>query len=162
MSTTTRCATRLLLTVALLTLAIPSAWAFYPFGFFSTIQNGQLVIIKWPLSAFDTNGDGDVTADEGLELNFEIGNGEDGFDATEAAKVEAGFTEWELVSTAYAAFRRGQNITDPVELTGDLASIDAFNVVVFESDNDVVEQGGSIIGGSFAINLIARGPSANY
>lgn len=155
MSTTTRCASRLILTLAVLALLVPSAWAFYPFGFFSTVQNGELVIVKWPLSAFDTNGDGDVSVAEGLELNFEVGNGADGFDAVEAAKVEAGLTEWELVSTAYAAFRRGQNITDPVELTAGLDSIDAFNVVTFESEDDAAG-GGVGGGGSLAVILIAN------
>ncbi|MBX7255874.1 MAG: hypothetical protein K1Y02_05900 [Candidatus Hydrogenedentes bacterium] len=132
------------------------AFAFYPYGFFDTLNGGALTFIKWPLDVLDVNGDGDVSGDdEGVELNFETGNGEDGFSSSEVDKVFAGFEEWEQVSTAYMAFFRGQDIVDPVELTADLTQIDAFNVVVFESTQDA-EDNGSIVGGSMVATLVTN------
>ncbi|MDZ4859473.1 MAG: hypothetical protein SGI88_10880 [Candidatus Hydrogenedentes bacterium] len=149
---------RLIIAFAVLMALAPGALAFYPFGFFSAEQGGQLEFIKWPLSKFDTNGDGDVTIDEGIELNFEFSDDIDPnfFTEIEVDKVLAGFTEWELVSTAFVGFRRGQDITDPVELDASLNTIDAFNVVVFESEEDVIEQGGTLTGGSYVLDLIAN------
>ncbi len=157
MSTTTRCAQRLLLTVVVIALLfVRSALAFNPYGYFGTTSGGQFSLVKWPLTAFDTDGDDDVQGDEGLVLNFEVGNGEDGFDQSEAVKILDGYQEWQHVSTAYAAFQRGGNITDPVELESGIDSIDAFNVVQFESEADVAEQGGSVTAGLFEVTLIAN------
>ncbi len=145
MSTTTRCASRLLLALTAAVLCVPSAWAFYPHGFFSTIQNGELIYIKWPLSALDTNGDGDVSQNEGIELNFETGNGSNGFSADEVEKVLDGMSEWERVSTCYVAFRRGQDVIDPVETSAGLGSIDAFNVMIFDEDDSIGGGTGALI-----------------
>ncbi|MCC6153205.1 MAG: hypothetical protein IT367_05570, partial [Candidatus Hydrogenedentes bacterium] len=155
MSTTTRCAPRLLLAILAFALLVPGAWAFYPHGFFDPAGNGTVTYVKWPLSAFDTDGDDDVQVDEGLVLNFEIGNGEDGFDQAEANKVLSGFDEWQLVSTAYVGFQMGQNITDPVELTSGTASIDAFNIVAYESEDDIAANG-SVVGDLYEVTLIAN------
>ncbi|MCC6797662.1 MAG: hypothetical protein IT366_21290 [Candidatus Hydrogenedentes bacterium] len=154
MSTTTRCAPRLLLAILSVALLVPGAWAFHPHGFFDPAGNGTVTYVKWPLSAFDTNGDDDVQADEGLVLNFEIGNGEDGFDQAEANKVLSGYDEWQLVSTSYVGFQMGQNITDPVELTSGTASIDAFNIVAYESEDDIAANG-SVVGDLYEVTLSA-------
>ncbi|MFA6240588.1 MAG: CFI-box-CTERM domain-containing protein [Candidatus Hydrogenedentales bacterium] len=141
--------------LATLTLAT-HAFAFYPFGFFDTQNGGSLTFVKWPLDVLDVNGDGDVNGpNEGVELNFETGNGDDGFTTAEVDKVFAGYEEWENVSTAYIAFFRGQDIVDPVELTADVTQIDAFNVVVFESTADIAA-GQSLTGGSLGITLVTN------
>lgn len=134
-----------------------NAYAFYPLGFFNQTNGGALTFITWPLDLLDVNGDGDVNGpNEGLELNFETGNGIDGFSTIEVDKVFAGFEEWERVSTAYMAFFRGQDIVDPTELVEGLAQIDAFNVVAFESTQDIADQGGSLTGGSYAVTLLTN------
>ncbi|GMU92921.1 MAG: hypothetical protein AMXMBFR4_19790 [Candidatus Hydrogenedentota bacterium] len=143
------------LAVAVAVVLATPGWAFYPFGFYD--ETGALTIVKWPLSAFDTNGDGDVSGPgEGIPLNFEInGPNNDGFTPAEIAKILNGYEEWERVTTAYAAFRQGQSLVDPVEVTGDLDNIDAFNYVMFESVADATEQGGTLAGGSLSITLVA-------
>ncbi len=154
-STTIRAALRTLMLVLLAAVVAPQGWAFYPYGFFN--ESGELVIIKWPLSVLDVNGDGDVSGPgDGVELNIETGNGTDGFTTNEVAKVMAGYEEWERVSSAYIAFRQGPAIVDPIEISAGVDSVDAFNLVLFESEDDEVAQGGSIVGGALSVTLVAN------
>ena len=46
------------------------AHAFFPFGGFTEV-NDQLRFMTWPLEYLDTNGDGDVSPDEGVCWTFE-------------------------------------------------------------------------------------------
>ncbi|GMV99074.1 MAG: hypothetical protein AMXMBFR84_02130 [Candidatus Hydrogenedentota bacterium] len=130
---------------------ITPAEAFYPFGFFNATTGGELQIIKWPLGTLDRNGNGDVDGpDDGILLNFETGNGTDGFDSTEIAKFLSGLEEWEFISTAYMAFTRGQDIVDIQS-----PAIDLFNTVTFESADDV-DGGSSVTGGSYGVTVVSN------
>lgn len=141
--------------LVLLTAFIPAAYAFYPTGFFDP-SSGQLTFVKWPLSIIDVNNDGDVSGpNDGIEYNFEVGNGGDGFTDTEASRVFDGLEEWERISTAYMAFRRGQDIADPVELTQGLDTIDAFNVVALLSEAEIADGAEDVTEGSLGITLTA-------
>ena len=125
----------LLLAVGL--LAQP-ALAFYPFGYFSPGgQGGNLILVTWPFAVLDVNGDGDVNGDlDGVPLNFEAGP--TGFTEDQIARLFFGFEEWERVSTSYAAFSRGPDLTDPVELVSGFDQIDGINAVVLEVPGDPV------------------------
>lgn len=154
MSTKIRAALRVAVMVIAVALLAPQAWAFYPYGFFN--ESGELVLITWPLSVLDRNGDGDVNGpNDGVTFNFETGNGTDGFTTNEVAKLFAGFEVWERVASAYIAFRQGPPVVDPVELSAGLDTIDTFNMVAFESEDDAAE-GGSLTGGALALFLIAN------
>lgn len=154
MSTTIRAALRTSVLAIAATILLPQAWAFYPYGFFN--ESGELVIIKWPLSKLDVNGDGDVSGpNDGIALNFETGNGTNGFSTNEVAKILDGYEQWERVSSAYIAFRQGPSVVDPVELEGGLDTIDAFNMVSFESEADV-EADGTLTDGALAVTLVAN------
>ncbi|GMV91951.1 MAG: hypothetical protein AMXMBFR82_17290 [Candidatus Hydrogenedentota bacterium] len=154
MSTTIRTALRVFMVAITAATLVPKAGAFYPQGFFN--EFGELIIITWPIDVLDRNNDGDVNGpNDGVTLNFETGNGVDGFTTNEVAKILAGYEEWERVSTAFIAFRQGQSIVDPVELTAGLDGIDAFNMVSFESEDDV-ENNGSLVGDSLSITLITN------
>ncbi|HRK35929.1 MAG TPA: hypothetical protein PLJ47_15140, partial [Candidatus Hydrogenedentes bacterium] len=149
---------RLVVAFALMMAVLPGAWAFYPLGYFDPLMPGQLVYVKWPLSVLDVDNNGDVSGEgDGVEFNFEVGNevATDGFDETEAVKMLSGMEEWELVSTAFMAFRRGQNVTDKVELTDDLALIDAFNMVSFLSAAEVAGGETDVTAGSLGVTLAA-------
>lgn len=117
MSTKTRTALRVVLVAITAATVVPQAGAFYPYGFFN--EFGELIFITWPLDVLDRNNDGDVNGpNDGVTLNFETGNGADGFTTAEVAKLFDGFEQWERVSTAFIAFRQGPAIVDTVELAG--------------------------------------------
>lgn len=119
-------------------LAAQPALAYYPHGFFSPGgQGGQLILVAWPFSVMDVNGDGDVSGDaDGVPLNFEAGPG--GFTENEIVRLFSGYEEWERIGTSFAAFSRGPDLTDPVELVSGFDQIDGINAVVFQSPTDPV------------------------
>jgi len=154
-STTIRAALRTSVLVIAATILLPQAWAFYPYGFFN--ESGELIIPKWPLDVLDVNGDGDVSGPgDGVVLNFETGNGSDGFSTNEVAKLLNGYEQWERVSSAFLAFSQGPAVVDPVELGAGLDSIDAFNILSFESEDDRTENGTVIPSGLITVTLIAN------
>ncbi|MCC6486937.1 MAG: hypothetical protein IT364_05500 [Candidatus Hydrogenedentes bacterium] len=155
MSKTIRTPLRAALMILAVMITLPDAHAFYPLGYFDP-ETGQLTFVKWPLDVLDVDGDGDVSGDEeGIPLTFETGNGEDGFTTVEVDKLFLGCEEWERVASAYIAFRQTQPIVDPVELTAGFDAIDAFNTVAFESEDDITEQGGSLVEGAQAMTFHA-------
>jgi hypothetical protein len=112
------------------------ALAFYPFGYFSPGgQGGDLIFVTWPFDVMDANGDGDISGeDDGIPLNYE--SGENGFTEEQILKIVFGTEEWERVGTSYAAFSRGQDLTDPVELESSFTVIDGINAVVLQTPSD--------------------------
>ncbi|MCP4644673.1 MAG: hypothetical protein GY851_29800 [bacterium] len=128
----------------------PDAQAFYPTGFFDSA--GELIYPRWDFNYMDVNGDGDIAdtiqSDEGVEFHFE--GGANGFTASEKTKVIAGLEVWENVSTAYIAFRFGQDISDPLELDQGFDNIDFINCIAIQ----VPEDPNQIAIGSFVNNFV--------
>ncbi len=112
------------------------ALAFYPFGYFSPGgSGGNLIFVTWPFEVMDADGDGDISGDDdGVPLNFETGIG--GFTEEEIVRLFFGYEEWERVGTSFAAFSRGQDLTDPVELEGGFDVIDGINAVALQTPTD--------------------------
>lgn len=120
-----------LVAVLAVLLAAPSAWAFFPIGEFDAY--GVLRYVTWRLSVLDTNGDGDVGADEGVEVFIETGPL--GFTADEMEVVEQALEVWEDVPTSYAAARIGGEYQDLV-----LAGVpDGLNTIQMEMELDPSE-----------------------
>lgn len=107
-------AMRLLAAVACIVLVTAglagSAYGFFPKGGFNL--NQQMRYATWPFRDFDTDEDGTVEENEGLE--FRIETGPRGFNSAEIEQVKAGFNVWQDVPTSYAAFRFVGNIEDPL------------------------------------------------
>lgn len=89
-------------------LSAPGAWAFFPIGEYDA--TGVLRYVTWRLATLDTNGDGDVGPDEGVEVFIETGPL--GFTAEEVDVVEDSFQVWEDVATSYAAAYSGGEYRD--------------------------------------------------
>ncbi|MBI2425419.1 MAG: hypothetical protein HYV27_21515 [Candidatus Hydrogenedentes bacterium] len=87
-----------------------SAAAFFPIGGFDVGE--VLRIARWKVGDFDSNNDGLITPDEGLEYLVE--KGPRGFTAAEIAEIEQAFQIWEDVPTSYAAFKKVGEPTDPI------------------------------------------------
>ncbi len=135
------------------------AAAFFPLGGY--LDTGELIYMRWPLSALDTNRDGDVRIDtEGLPMVFE--SGPVGFTDGEIQTVLSGFDVWEQVATSYMAFRYAGKTSDPLELETGLSegSIDFINYVAFEFNDDLegtrpVDDADVLPEGTLGITLIS-------
>lgn len=91
-------------------LWVSGADAFFPIGGFDSL--GVLRYAKWPLSEFDTNNDGEVSAGEGLEILIE--GGKSGFTNDEIAIVREAFQVWQDVPSSYVSFRTAGVVQDPL------------------------------------------------
>jgi len=89
-----------LLVLAAATLLTGPAFAFLPVGGFDSF--GTLRFRKFPLAEFDTNNNGTVEPNEGLEIVMEVGPR--GFTPDEVAEVRRAMQTWEDVPTSYASF----------------------------------------------------------
>ena len=96
--------------VALAAGLAQQAGAFFPTGGYDTF--GLLRYAVWPLKDFDTNNNGVIESNEGLE--FRIEGGPSGFNVNEIARVKAGFQVWADVPTAYVRFRFAGVVEDPI------------------------------------------------
>ena len=110
----------------------PEAAAFFPIGGFDSFY--QLRYVKWPFSAFDTDNDGQIEANEGLDILIE--GGKSGFTDEEIAVIQEALQVWQDVPTSYASFRISGVTEDPVP-AGDATSPDFRTVVELEvTDED--------------------------
>ncbi len=96
--------------VALAAGLAQQAGAFFPKGGFDAF--GQLRYAVWPLKDFDTNNNGTIERNEGLE--FRIEGGVSGFTVDEIERVKAGFQVWADVPTSYVRFRFAGVVEDPI------------------------------------------------
>ena len=118
-----------------LTMAMP-AQAFLPAGGFDSFDT--LRFRTFPLSEFDTNSDGQVGPDEGLEIWVEAGPR--GFTPAEFELVKKGLQVWEDVPTSYASFGKFQQFQDILDLAS--AAPDGLSTISLQVGlDDVVEEG---------------------
>ncbi len=96
--------------VALAAGLAQQAGAFFPKGGFDTF--GLLRYAVWPMKDFDTNNNGVIERNEGLE--FRIEGGTSGFNVDEIGRVKEGFQVWADVPTSYVRFRFSGVIEDPI------------------------------------------------
>ena len=96
--------------VALAAGLAQQAGAFFPKGGYDTF--GLLRYAVWPLKDFDTDNDGAVETNEGLE--FRIEGGPSGFNIDEIGRVKDGFQVWADVPTSYVRFRFAGVVEDPI------------------------------------------------
>ncbi|HNR32630.1 MAG TPA: hypothetical protein PKI11_17200 [Candidatus Hydrogenedentes bacterium] len=82
-------------------LACPGAWAFFPIGQFDTFE--VLRHATWRFGAMDSNNDGDIGPDEGVEVLIEAGLR--GFTPEEIEIVKEAIDVWRDVATSYAGIR---------------------------------------------------------
>ena len=96
--------------VALAAGLAQQAGAFFPKGGYDSF--GLLRYAVWPLKDFDTDNDGVIENNEGLE--FRIEGGPSGFNVNEIERVKAGFQVWSDVPTTYVRFRFAGVVEDPI------------------------------------------------
>ena len=96
--------------VALAAGLAQQAGAFFPKGGFDSF--GLLRYAVWPMKDFDTNNNGVIERNEGLE--FRIEGGPSGFNVDEIGRVKDGFQVWADVPTSYVRFRFSGVIEDPI------------------------------------------------
>ena len=111
----------------------PGAYAFFPTGMFlaeDEYTDPKLVYARWTLRQMDTNGDGNIGADEGVPIIFH--SGPDGLTAEEQQAVKDGMEVWENVPTAYVAFRYPFTIEQAMETSTDIGAADLYNFVTFD------------------------------
>lgn len=80
-------------------LFAPGAWAYFPIGEFDAA--GVLYYATWRLAAMDTNNDGEVGPNEGVDVFIE--EGPRGFTPEELVVVNESLDVWEDVTTSYAS-----------------------------------------------------------
>lgn len=121
---------------AILALSLaPAAHAFFPLGGFDTY--GELHLATWPFYEFDTNNDGEITSDEGLEILIE--GGSRGFTQDEISVVKESLQVWQDVPTTYASFRVTGIVEDPIFVAStsspDFLSVIAMQVSASDGEN---------------------------
>ncbi len=133
--------------VVLVLALAPSAWAFYPLGFFDDF--GILRLQQWDFGQFDTNNDGEVGPDEGIEIFIE--GGDFGFTDDEIDVVNESFQVWEDVPTSYAAFQDGRVFSDPIPVS---PTVDFLPSVFMAGAGD--PEAGSVGGGILGVTIILQ------
>lgn len=102
-----------ILCIALNLLWTQPASAFFPLGGFDTFE--VLRFARWPLKELDTNNDGDVTNDEGLQIYVESGKA--GFRPDEIQVIREAMDVWQDVPTSYMTFKIKDQFSDPIPVT---------------------------------------------